>query len=214
MSIIICTHCKKEFASAEALEMHVRAKHGPASASGLGTAEKKVLRQEEHEKIMRKKRQGRKLKSLAAYASIGVALVLLVYWIVSAAGQETYTPWQVHWHAGLAISICGKPIPLPSPEGGLVHGQPFVGTPFMHLHAEPLIHIEGLVRKKEDITLGRFMESIGMPFNAILLLDHTNGNLCANGRPGAVTLLVNGASNPELDQKVIVDGEQYELRFE
>lgn len=214
MSTAICTHCGKEFASSEALEMHARAKHGPASASGLSTAEKKVLRQGEHEKIIRKKQQWRKLKSVAVYASMGGALVLLIYWLVSIAGQETYTQGQVHWHAGLAISACGEPIPLPRPQGGSVHGQQFVGTPFMHLHAEPAIHIEGVVRKKEDITLGRFMESIDMPFTAETLLGHTNGDLCPDGKPGTVTLLVNGARNPELDQKVIVDGEKYELRFE
>ncbi len=214
MTMTLCSICNKEFASSEALEMHARAKHGQASASGLSTTEKKVLRHEEKEKIIRKKQQWRKLKSIAMYALVGIALVLLIYWLFSIAGQETYTQGQVHWHAGLAISACGEPIPLPRPQGGSVHGQQFVGTPFMHLHAEPAIHIEGVVRKKEDITLGKFMESIDMPFTATTLLDRTNGDLCPDGKPGAVTLLVNGASNPELDQKAVVDGEEYELRFE
>lgn len=84
----------------------------------------------------------------------------------------------------------------------------------MHLHDGPTIHIEGLVRKKEDIMLGKFMEMIGMRFTNTTLLERTNGELCPDGTRGTVTLLVNGVSNPALGNKVIVDGEEYEIRFE
>ncbi len=103
------------------------------------------------------------------------------------------------------------PNPIPN---NIAHGKPFVGSTLMHLHEEPLIHIEGTVVNKEDITLGKFMGVVGLNFKDNELLDKKNGDKCPNGNLGKVKLLVNNKENDELSNKVIVDGQSYKLVFE
>ena len=212
---LVCEHCQKEFASKEALSMHTLAKHS-IQAEGLSKEERKQAREEVKREHHHKRIWVNRSKQVALYGVLAVGIILLIYWVTSIAkAPPTYSKGQVHWHADLKISICGQDIPLPKPKGGTtVHGEPFVGTPFMHLHNEPSIHIEGTIRSAEDITLGKFMEVINLNFKAEELLNKRNGDPCPDGTPGKVQLFVNEKESPELTQKVIVDGEDYELRFE
>lgn len=212
---LICTPCQIEFPSKEALTMHTLAKHS-VQMEGLSKEERKQAREEVKQEHHQKKVWIKRSKQVALYGLVGVTIIFLVYWIVSIAKTPgAYSDGQVHWHADLKLNICGQTIPLPKPKAGTsVHGEPFVGTPFMHLHDEPSIHIEGTVRSAEEITLGKFMEVIGLNFKDEELLNKKNGDPCPNGNSGRVTLMVNGRESPELTNKVIVDGEDYELRFE
>ncbi len=212
---LICTPCQKEFTSKEALTMHTLAKHS-VQTEGLSKEERKQAREEVKQEHHQKKVWIKRSKQIALYGLVGIAVVFLVYWMVSIAKTPgTYSKGQVHWHAHLKINVCGQNIPLPKPKAGTsVHGEPFVGIPFMHLHNEPQIHIEGTVRSAEEITLGKFMEVIGLNFKEGELLNKKNGDSCPDGTSGRVSVLVNGRESLELTQKVIVDGEDYELRFE
>ncbi len=146
----------------------------------------------------------------------GFLLLLLAFFGIAFIFQEeSYSRGQVHWHANLKITVCGKEVPLPKPTAGgnIVHGEAFVGIPFMHLHHEPKIHIEGTVKEAEDITLGKFMGVIGMKFTDTELLDKKNGDLCGE-KEGKVKLMVDGRESLELEKRVIKDGERYEILFE
>ncbi len=210
----LCDHCQKEFASKEALTMHTLAKHS-AQTAGLNKEERKQTREEIKEEYRQKRTWIKRSKQVAFYGIIVVALTFVVYWGITVAKTPgTYSKGQIHWHAELSIELCGQKTPLPKPErGALVHGEPFVGIPFMHLHNEPTIHIEGTVRSSEEITLGKFMEVIGLNFKDNELIDKKSGDSCPNGTLGKVYLLVNGRESSELTRKVIVDGEKYELKF-
>lgn len=198
-----CEPCTRDFDSKEALEMHMVAKHTAGS-------------QEEAQKQWKKKQvRSKRMKQILLYGSVVIVAALVVYGITSLVKSGgTYSRGQVHWHADLKVTVCGEDIPLPKPTGGgIVHGESFVGTPFMHLHDEPMIHIEGTVKSAEDITLGKFMEIIRLNFKDTELLDKKNGDSCPDGTAGKVELLVNGQPNEELTQHVIVEGEEYEIKF-
>lgn len=203
MKEIRCEPCQKTFASKEAEKMHQIAKHSTADKE-----EQKELLQEHH-----KQKKGR--KKIVWYGVAAVISVLLVWGIFTLSKEGTsYSGGQVHWHADLSFTVCGKNIPLPKPLAGTsVHGEPFIGTPFMHLHNEPQIHIEGAVKEASDITLGRFMDGIGLKFTDTEFLDKKNGDACPDGSFGKVKLLVNGKESVELSKKVIVDGEEYRIEF-
>ena len=205
MAKYYCDPCIRNFDSKEALEMHTIAKHAVGSKDEI------------KEQWKEKKNRGKRTKQIAFVGITLIAIALLIYGISSIAKSSgTYSPGQVHWHADLKITVCGENIPLPKPTagGGTVHGESFIGIPFMHLHDEPQIHIEGTIKKAEDITLGRFMDVIGMNFKDTELLDKKNGDLCPGGKAGIVKLRVNGKESSELTRHVIVDGEEYEIKFE
>lgn len=198
-----CELCQRDFDSKEALEMHTLAKHTAGS------------KEEVKEQWKEKQVQSKRMKQAFWYGLVIIAVVLAVYGITSTVQSGgTYSRGQVHWHADLKLMVCGEDIPLPKPTGGSVHGQPFIGSILMHLHNEPQIHVEGTIKKAEDITLGKFMEGIGLNFKETELLEKKNGDVCPDGNSGMVQLLVNGQLNEGLTRHVIVDGEKYEIRFE
>lgn len=106
---------------------------------------------------------------------------------------ETYTDREVHWHASFDINICGQHVDLPcGKEGkGIVHGEKFCGLPALHHHYDNVMHIEGLIKKKEDISLGTFFDSIGVSFDKDKIIDKKNGDLCPDGKPGVLKMYVN-----------------------
>ena len=197
--MVICKECEREFSSKEALEMHIEHKH-------MSKEEAKKSR-EGHQKNKRNQKH-------FFYLLGGVLLLTIGYLFFSNNSGGTYSNGSVHWHAKLSISVCGENVPLPIPKGGqTVHGKPFIGTPLMHLHGEPRIHIEGTVRSAEDISLGKFMQAVGIKFTDEMILSKKNGDLC-DGESGEVKLLVNGIKNLELSNKVIRDKETYQIVFE
>lgn len=116
----------------------------------------------------------------------------------------------VHWHATAELSVCGetKPIPVPFP------GQHHKGLPLMHTHDDEKLHIEGFVGNPSDITLGKFMQAIGVQFSNDQFFDKKNGDTCPNGMQGNVKLLVNDQENPQLANYSIKDGDRFEILFE
>ncbi len=198
-----CEPCTRDFDSKEALEMHTSAKHTAGS------------KEEVKEQWKEKKNNRKRTKQIALWGVSLIVIALIIYGINNIIQNSgTYSQGQVHWHADLKVTVCGEDYPLPKPTGGSVHGQPFVGSILMHLHNEPQIHVEGTIKKAEDITVGKFMEGIGLNFKETELLDKKKGDLCPDGKAGTVKLLVNGKESLELARKVIMDGEEYELRFE
>ncbi len=172
-------------------------------------AEKEILNalsgHERREQIRKAKEDARQEKDVQQEAKeqrkqyfwIAFTLVILVafavaIWYFYTHRQETYTDREVHWHAYVDMSICGEHKDLPKSEGGdTVHGKQFKGIHLLHTHDDNIIHIEGLIQKKEDIALGRFFDVIEMPFDKDKIMDKKNGDLCPDGRPGILKMYVN-----------------------
>lgn len=115
----------------------------------------------------------------------------------------------IHWHAIPTIEICGEQKPIPTPIGNT-----HLGSPLLHTHEDAKIHIEGTVSNPSQITLGGFMSNIGLKFNEKQLLDKKNGDACANGQQGKVTLIVNGTENDQFENYVVKDGDLIKMVFE
>ena len=127
--------------------------------------------------------------SLSCLAFVLFAVVIILMMINQ---PEMYTDREVHWHALIDLNICGKKVDLPCENhgDGIVHGQQFCGLTRMHHHFDNVAHIEGVIVKKEDIALGKFFDTIGVPFDRDKILDKKNGDLC-DGQPGVLKMYVN-----------------------
>jgi hypothetical protein len=108
--------------------------------------------------------------------------------------KTMYTDREVHWHAAIDIIICGehKDLPCLKESPGIVHGEKFCGEHLMHHHYDNVIHIEGIIEKKEDIAIGKFFDLIGVTFSKEQIMDKKNGDTCPDGKPGLWKMYVNG----------------------
>lgn len=110
----------------------------------------------------------------------------------------------VHWHANLRILVCDQERIVPANRG----------TPLLHTHRERnRIHIEGLIAGPQDVTLGKFMEAVEVPFGRDQVFAVRNGEDC-RGKPGAWTMRVNGESSEAFENYAVNDGDLIELIFE
>jgi hypothetical protein len=146
---------------------------------------------EEKETAQAEKAKKKNYFWIAATLIAIVAFASVVVWLYTHK-EETYTDREVHWHAYFDITLCGKKVDLPcNNEGkGIVHGEKFCGEHALHHHYDNTLHIEGLIRKKEDIALGKFFDIIGVPFDKDRIMDKKNGDLC-DGKPGVLKMYVN-----------------------
>jgi len=191
-----CERCNKEFDSKNALDMHNLAKH---------------MNKEERKEIKSLRVKSKKNKKIFMYLVIGILFLGVAYGgysLFSNSYKESYTKGVVHWHATISVFTCGEEIDMPTP-----FGDDHIGSPLLHTHSDKLIHVEGKVWKKEDITLGKYFEVIGLKFTDEQILNYKNGDLCGDG-PGEVKLWVNEEENFELSNYVIKDDDEYKLRFE
>lgn len=114
--------------------------------------------------------------------------------------QVSVTKGPVHWHADFEIWNCGQKIDLLNPAG--LSNR--IGTPVFHEHNDFRVHAEGVVVKKEDVSLENFFnviggvlntDSLGVPTNHEIIFLH-NGDAC-NEKPGQVQVFVYKVTNPE-----------------
>ena len=116
--------------------------------------------------------------------------------------SETGGP--VHWHADYEVWGCGEKYELADPSGF----ENRVGTPVLHEHNDNRIHVEGVLLKKAEASLGNYFDQVGGNLESDLLtipttkglLTWKNGDKC-NGQPGKWYVFVNG--------KLIADPENY-----
>ena len=120
----------------------------------------------------------------------------------------------VHWHADFEIYNCGRTtadrdrvkgrtilahaeeeeIDLKNPEG--VSNR--IGSSNFHEHGDNRIHVEGVVEKLTDVSLGKFFEVIGGQLTNTFLRLPTdqgetilqNGRLCPEGKPGVLQVFL------------------------
>ncbi len=162
------------------------------SAHGKREHQKKA-REEAHEKKEAEKELKERNKNYfwIVITIIGIiAFAGVVGWLFTNK-KEMYTDREIHWHAAVDITLCGEHKDLPRAEGDeIVHGKAFKGIHMLHTHDDNVIHIEGLIEKKEDIALGRFFDVIEVPFDKDKLFDKKNGDLCGD-KPGVLKMYVN-----------------------
>lgn len=110
----------------------------------------------------------------------------------------------VHWHIPISYEFCGQEfIPQEKENHLLLHG-----------HGDGLAHIEGKIISDKDITLGKFMDNIGLEFTKSSVHNYKNGDICPNKKtPGKVKVLIDGKYNNEFRDHVFSDGEKIKIIF-
>lgn len=132
-----------------------------------------------------------------------------------AKNQFSATGGPVHWHADYEIYACGRQIDLVDPSG-LANR---VGTPDLHEHGDNRIHVEGTVRELQDVSLGKFFESVGGQLTETLLRVPTNegeliaqnGMQCPDDKPGALQVFVYQTKAHTVIQKKLSNFPNYVL---
>ncbi len=113
-----------------------------------------------------------------------------------------------HWHAPFKVVICGERVPpLPAADGDI------------HTHGDDIIHIHPHSRDTagRNATIGAFLKTTPLEITAASLgikdKTYRNGDRCADGRVGAVMVLVNGTPRSDFLSYIPRDGDQIEFRF-
>lgn len=100
----------------------------------------------------------------------------------------------VHWHADIETWNCGYELNLKDPKG--ISNK--IGTSTLHEHNDKRIHLEGVVLKPQDASLGNFFHVIGghltatsfsMPVNEGVF-SVQNGAQCGDNGSGEVQVFV------------------------
>ncbi|GEM_PF-561479 len=144
-------------------------------------------------------------------AGIGaISVVLISLASVAVVVWDPRLPYRGdHWHALYSIRICGDLLPaMAGTQGGV------------HTHGDGAIHIHPVqaAESGRNADLGLFFRTSGGELtNELLRLPGgrtvTNGDLCADGRPGKLSALVNGRQVSRPDRYVPRDRDTIEVRF-
>lgn len=116
-----------------------------------------------------------------------------------------------HWHADLAVTICGEEQSVVPAGAGEVHSH---GDGRIHIHPH------SAATAGAAANLGLFFRTHGGTFSDDALRypgsDRMwrNGDACPDGHAGAWTLLVNGALRTDFDRYIPQDGDRVEIRFQ
>ena len=101
----------------------------------------------------------------------------------------------VHAHALVDITICGEHKDIPKANStAIAHEKKFLGLPYLHTHDDNIIHIEGTIQTRNQVSLGAFFDAINVPFDKDKIMNVQTGDLC-NGKPGKLFLYVNNKKN-------------------
>jgi hypothetical protein len=140
----------------------------------------------------------------------GSVVVIVMAAVVAIVGSQPSGPSiGDHWHAPFKIVVCGERVPpLPQSVGDI------------HTHGDDIIHIhpDSSATAGRNATIAAFLNSVALQVTetSITIGSKTvkNGDRCADGRAGTVSVLINGVPTPNFPAVVPKDGEQIEIRFE
>lgn len=140
--------------------------------------------------------------------------------------QTSATGGPVHWHADYEIFTCEKVkgetlahaderVDLVDPKG--LSNR--VGSADFHEHGDNRIHVEGVVRKLSDVSLGKFFQVVGGKLTPTSLLLPTNngqifvqnGMLCPDGKEGVLQAFVYKTRGKIIRQEKLADFVNYVL---
>jgi hypothetical protein len=122
--------------------------------------------------------------AVVSLVTLAIAATTLTVNVASESGGP------VHWHADFHIVACGTELDVVDPRG--LSNK--VGTPVLHEHDDNRIHIEGVLYRLADGSLGRFFHVIGGYLGDDRLVVPTNdgrrsfanGDRCRDGTVGEV----------------------------
>ncbi|MBI4173389.1 MAG: hypothetical protein HY519_01590 [Candidatus Aenigmarchaeota archaeon] len=169
--------------------------------------------------IALKERLGEQLKKVFFIVIAATVSLSTIYlgWATVTGNMASATQGPVHWHADFEIWVCGQSVQLPGPT----NLENRVGTPLLHHHNEGSpagrpgvyrIHVEGVVKELQDVSLGRFFEAIGgsltktaigIPQADGSMAVYRNGDACPDGSVGALGVYVNNQLSQAMDGYVI-----------
>jgi hypothetical protein len=152
----------------------------------------------------------RKVSILPQLPRISLAVVAAVALLAAACASGPSPSVGDDWYASYAVNICGREAePLPEFDGGI------------HTHGDGLIHVHPTVPSEEGeaASLVEFFASAGgvLTENAMQVPGEKpwrNGNICSDGRPGRVVVVVNqGPLRDDLETYVPQDGDRILVAF-
>ncbi len=131
------------------------------------------------------------------FGSIAAVTILPTFFL---AGSTIYlnsissSKGPVHWHADIEIWACGREVELRDPKG--ISNK--IGTSTLHEHNDKRIHLEGVVLKPEDASLGKFFrvidgkltnDTVSVPVNDGTMLI-SSGISCGDGQDRQLQVFV------------------------
>ena len=190
----------------------IKSTHSDPSLTSHDLKERERKEREEQRKTEDQAKNAAKLRKSLAWKTLALIIILaLGYWVYLkiAYAEKPFTLGEVHWHTKLDMSICGRPKNLPR-TGSTEH---HLGLPILHTHDDDIVHVEGHVLSKDEITLGRFFAAISVPFDNNRFFDKKNRDLC-DGKPGMVKMWVDGKESQEFRDLLALDGQHVKIAFE
>lgn len=164
------------------------------------------------ERRARGRQAPRSSTSLVTLLIAGAAVLLvggLVYRaVVGTTGASAGPRLGDHWHAPFRVVVCGERLPpLPATPGDI------------HSHGDDVIHIHPSTSATtgRNATLAAFLATTTLRVTASELSvggrTYRNGDTCPDGRPGRVSVLVNGRAQDTFLEYVPRDGDRVEFVF-
>lgn len=160
----------------------------------------------EQEKHLQQKKRKLMLTWLVVILVIG-GFGYWTYWFYS--GTSSFHGGNIHWHVKLDLWQCGQKTHIPASAPGAHHR----GLPLLHAHDDDTIHVEGYVSSPNEITLGRFMDAVGVKFSDKEFFDKKEGDSC-DGKAGKVQMWLNGEPSTLYRDYSARDGDIVAIRFE
>ena len=157
------------------------------------------------------KRPKEKVKKVLFLSIAGITLLATLFLAISTIylNAVSSSGGPVHWHADIEIWNCGEELTLRDPEG--LSNK--IGTSTLHEHNDKRIHLEGVVVKPPDASLGKFFYVIGghlssqelrVPTNTGIVAKKT-GDTCPNGDSGEVQVFAYRTVNGKYSQQKLAD---------
>lgn len=124
----------------------------------------------------------------------------------------------VHWHADVEIWACGQEVNLKDPKGF----SNKIGTATLHEHNDKRVHLEGVVVKPLDASLGKFFHVIGGKLEEDVLHVPTNdgvmllssGISCGDGQTRELQFFVYKTDGEYYTQEKLADPASYVISDE
>ncbi len=120
----------------------------------------------------------------------------------------------LHIHAELKVFICGEKQSFPKEEGELQAPHTHKESDIIHSpHIAVSVDERGNPTVSEGLSVGEFMKSIEWTFSDKCIREKCNGDAC-NGKPGKLSMTVNGQENAQFGKYVWKDDDEIMIRFE
>ncbi len=180
----------------------------------LSPHDQKKLEREQHEQMLAEAREKRlreqRTKQLILWGIVLVLVGGLGYWTWSYySTTPVFRIGNVHWHTQLEMEVCGKKMDLPRVGAG-AHMR---GLALLHTHDDNIVHVEGYISHPNEVTLGRFMDAVGVKFSGKEFFDKKEGDLC-DDKPGKLKMWVNGQESTVFREYSARDKETVTIKFE